>query len=230
MNYQVHVALFKDLKESVRIDLVFLGFIKSIFTDGFSAAISHISIVKPEDIAQVYMNIMLFIPMGYLLPYVFSWFRERVRIRPAAACFLISPVIENLQLIFRRGLYDIDDLFSNTIGGVIGQFLFLSFAYVVTHPAWRKELKHYRAWKKNAKARTLYPFTHRMALSRATLMASTEEDIWDFYVMKLGFRLVRQIVPLDSAGTDILLKMGRFQVEIHCSNRPESIPRQSLTL
>ncbi len=230
MNYQVHIALFQDLRESVQIDLGFLGFIKAVFSDGFSAAVTHISIVSPEDIAQVYMNTMLFVPMGYLLPYVFSWFRERVRVRPAAACFLISLVIENLQLIFRRGFYDIDDLFSNTIGGIIGQFLFLSFAYVVTHPAWRRELKQYRTWKKNAKARTLYPFTRRMTLSRAALQATMEEDIWDFYVMKLGFRLISQIVPMDCAGTDMLLQMGRFQVEVHCSNSRGILPPQTLTL
>ena len=126
--------------------------------------------------------------------------------------------------------YDMDDLVSNTIGGIIGQFLFISVAYVVTHPNWRKELKSYRRWKKNARERTLYPFARKMGLSRTTLFATNEEKIWDFYVMKLGFHMIKQIVPLDEPGTDMLLEMGKYQLEIHCSNTTENLKQQSLTL
>ena len=173
---------------------------------------------------------MLFVPMGYLLPYTFTWFRVKVAVRPAVACFLISLLIENLQLIFRRGFYDMDDLVSNTIGGILGELLFISVAYVVTHPDWRKEYRAYQRWKRNAQTRTLYPFARRIGLSRTTLLATDEEEIWDFYVMKLGFRLKKQLVPLDSPGTDLLLEMGRSQVEVHCSNRRESLPEQTLTM
>ena len=229
-DYQVHIALFSDLKNAVKIDFGFLGFIRTAFTDGFPVALSHVQVEKAEDISQVYMNIMLFVPMGYLLPYLFAWFRSKVKIRPALACMIISFLIENLQLIFRRGFYDMDDLVSNTAGGVIGQFLFISVAYVVTHPDWRKEAKSYRRWKRNAKSRTLYPFARRMGLTRITLQASGEDAIWDFYVMNLGFRLVKQIVPLDSPDTDLLLQMGRMQLEVHCSNKRETLPPQTLTL
>lgn len=228
--YQVHVALFKDLRDAVRIDLGFFGFIQTLFSQGFASALSHVKIISPAGITQVYMNIMLFVPMGYLLPYLFPWFRARVRIRPALACFTISLLIENLQLIFRHGFYDMDDLVTNTLGGVIGQFLFLSVAYVVTHPGWRKELKAYRRWKKNAKTRTLYPFARRMGLTRTTLLAASEEAVWDFYVMKLGFRLLRQLVPLDGPETNMLLQMGKLQVEVRCLNREAELPPQTLTL
>ena len=129
-----------------------------------------------------------------------------------------------------KPVYDMDDLVSNTAGGILGQFLFLSVAYVVTHPDWRKEAKAYQRWKRNAKSRTLYPFARRVGLTRVTLQASREDEIWDFYVMNLGFRLVKQIVPLDSPGTDLLLQMGRMQVEIHCLNRPETLEMQTLNL
>ena len=48
--------------------------------------------------------------------------------------------------------------------------------------------------------------------------------------MKLGFRLKKQIVPLDSPDTDFLLEMGRSQVEIHCSNRKDIVTDQTLTM
>lgn len=228
--YQVHVALFEDLTNAVTIDFGFLDFIKAVFTEGISSAMSHIQVVKAEDIYQAYLNVMLFVPMGYLLPYLFRWFRAKVRYRPALACFVISFLIENLQLIFRRGFYDVDDLASNTVGGIIGQLLFLSVAYVVTHPNWRKEMRAYRRWKRNARHRTLYPFARRMGMMRTTLLAQSEEDVWDFYIMKLGFRMVKQIVPLDAPGTDMLLQMGKMQVEIHCANEKEALSPQTLTL
>ena len=206
-----------------------MEFIHSVFTKGFGASSSQVKI-QWSGFTQVYMNLMLFVPMGYLLPYLFTWFRKRVYYRPAAACFVISLLIENIQLITRRGFYDADDLASNTLGGIVGQFLFVGVAYVVTNPNWRKDLQSYRRWKRNASSRTLYPFARKMDLSRTTLLASNEETIWDFYVMKLGFRLKKQIVPLDSDGTDMLLEMGRLQVEVHCLNAPGEFPAQSLTL
>lgn len=229
-DYQVHVDLYSDFRNAVRVDFGFFGWLNTLVNEGFSSAMSHVEIVKMEDITQVYMNIMLFVPMGYLLPYVFRWFRARVNWRPAVSCFVISFLIENLQLIFRRGFYDMDDLVSNTIGGLVGQLLFIAAAYVVTNPDWRKELRAYHRWRRHARSRTLYPFARRMVLSRTTLLASSEEAIWDFYVMKLGFRLIRQLVPLDQPDTSMLLQMGRLQVEIRCTNRTGELPPQTLTL
>lgn len=56
------------------------------------------------------------------------------------ASFVISFVTKNLQLIFRYGFYDMDNLLANTLGGPIGLTLFISAAYVVTHPDWGREL------------------------------------------------------------------------------------------
>ena len=100
----------------------------------------------------------------------------------------------------------------------------------MTNPNWRKDLRSYHRWQKHAHSRTLYPFAHHMGLSRTTLLASGEEAVWDFYIMKLGFRLIRQIVPLDSPGTDMLLQMGKLQVEVRCANQAEAVPPQTLTL
>ncbi|MBR1407943.1 MAG: VanZ family protein [Clostridia bacterium] len=228
--YAVHAAPFQDLVQAFRFDFGLFDIVRSFFLEGIRGGLTHIRIVKPEDIAQVYMNVMLFVPMGYLLPYIFPWFRAKVRIRPAVCCFLVSLAVENLQLLTRRGLYDLDDLLSNTVGGLIGQLLFISFAYVVTHPNWRKEARAYRRWKRNARRRTLYPFAKRIALPRTTLFATDETAVWDFYVTRLGFRPLRQLVPEDGPGTAFLLGLGRSQIEIRCSNREEQLPEQVLTL
>ncbi|MBS6561434.1 MAG: VanZ family protein, partial [Clostridiales bacterium] len=50
--------------------------------------------------------------------------------------FCFSFVIESMQLIFRVGVFDVDDLLMNTIGGVIG--------YIV----YKIARKIYYAWKR----------------------------------------------------------------------------------
>lgn len=228
--YQVHVAPFQDLVNAVETDEGLVDVILTIIREGVVEGLSHVDIIKPQDIVQVYLNIMLFVPMGYLLPYVFSWFRAKATIRPVAACFVISLVTENMQLIFRRGLYDLDDLISNTLGGFIGQLLFLLIAYVVTHPDWWGEFRAYRRWKRHARHMTLYPFARRIGLSRTTLLATYEGAVWDFYVDKLGFRVKKQVMDLKNMETRFLLVMGSSQVEVICFNKRKMIPVQYLTI
>ena len=228
--YLVHIDPFADLHNAIDTDYGVFDFLVAIFKEGVQNAFSHIRVVKIEDIAQVYMNIMLYVPMGYLLPYVFAWFRARSHVRPVLACFVISFITENLQLIFRRGFYDMDDLLANTLGGLIGQMLFISVGYVVTHPDWRRELFSSRRWKKIAERGALYPFAHRIGISRTTLMGTDEGDVYLFYVTKLGFRPRKQLTVEDSFGTDFLFEMGRTQLEIHCSNRPDRLPAQYLSI
>lgn len=229
-DYQVHVAPFQDLYNAVETDRGLVDIIETIFKEGFVEGLSHVEVIRPQDIAQVYLNVMLFVPMGYLLPYVFAWFRAKARIRPVAACFLLSLVTENLQLIFRRGFYDLDDLLSNTLGGFIGQLLFMSIAYVVTHPDWKRELRSYHRWQRHARHMTLYPFARKIGLSRTTLLATYEDAVWDFFVDKLGFRVKKQVMSLDDIDTRFLLVMGSSQVEIICFNKRKMIPVQYLTI
>ena len=108
--YLVHIAPFVDLQNAISTDYGLSDLLVTLFRGGIQEAFSHVYVLKFEDIAQVYMNIMLYVPMGYLLPYVFEFFRSRSGIRPVLACFVISFITENLQLIFRRGFYDMDDL------------------------------------------------------------------------------------------------------------------------
>ncbi len=229
-DYQVHVEVLNDLANSISMDLGVFNILHILLTDGYEAARSHVAIINAADIYQVYLNMALFIPMGFLLPYVFDWFRARPRLRPVVGCFIISFITENLQLIARRGFYDIDDLISNTVGGFIGQMLFIVSGYVVTHPEWKKELRQYRRWRKNARVRTLYPFIRKIGLARTTLMGTDEVAIWDFYVQKLGFRPRKQFSARGTMGTQFLFEMGEMQLVIICSKIREELFPQYLTL
>lgn len=229
-DYTVHVAPLEDLKNAFSTPTGFSGWFRTLFTEGFSSAFSQISIVRPQDLSQFYMNMMLFVPMGYLLPYVFRWFRARVWIRPVLFCLILSLLVENLQLITQRGMYDFDDIIANTLGGWIGQMLFIASGYVVTHPGWRKNLREFRKWKRSFRGRTLLPYMKKPGLFRTTLVGTDSGVIWDFYVYRLGFRPPRQIGHAGSGDTIFLFEMGKNQVEILCSAAARMPEIQYLTL
>lgn len=63
-------------------------------------------------------NIIGFIPFGFILPLLSSKFHSIKKIMIATFC--LSLTFELLQLIFRFGSFDVDDLILNTIGGMIG--------------------------------------------------------------------------------------------------------------
>lgn len=74
---------------------------------------------------QVLYNILLFVPIGMILS------RLRPKWDTAAYSFYISLGIELLQFITGRGLFELDDLVSNTLGGMVGLSvgLFLDFIF-----------------------------------------------------------------------------------------------------
>ena len=229
-SYTVHVAPLEDLKNAFSTPSGFSGWVRTLFTEGISSAFSQISIVRPEDISQFYLNMMLFVPIGYLLPYTFHWFRAKVRIRPVLFCLLLSFLVENLQLISRRGMYDFDDIISNTLGGWIGQLLYIAVGYVVTHPGWRQDLREYRRWKRRAHSSTLYPYTKKTGMFRTTLRGTDQAAVCDFYVNRLGFRLRQQLDRRESGDVVFLFEMGKTQVQVICSFREALPEKQYLTM
>ena len=228
-DYQVHVAVLEDLSNSVQTDHGFSDVLRTLFSEGFGAAMKRVRIVRLQDILQFYMNMMLFIPMGYLLPYVSSWFRARVTRRPVLACFLLSVAVENLQLVTRHGYYDLDDLISNTLGGFIGQMLFISVAFVVTHPGWRKDLRNYRKWKKDSRGHALPAYERRLGLRRVTLRGSDPGTIREVFVEQLGFRM-RNYIGGKSGEVRELFRLGHLDVEVVCRGGEEIPEEQVLTL
>ena len=229
-DYNVHVAPLEDLKNAFSTPTGFTGWFRTLFREGISSAFSQISIVRPEDISQFFLNVMVFIPIGYLLPYAFPWFRDRVRVRPVLFCLLLSFLAENLQLISRRGMYDFDDIISNTLGGWIGQLLYIAVGYVVTHPGWRQDLREYRSWKRLARRGALFPYMKKTGMFRTTLRGTDQAAVCDFYVNRLGFRLRQHLNRRESGDVVFLFEMGQNQVQVICSFREAPPAKQYLTL
>ncbi|PGX01076.1 VanZ family protein [Bacillus sp. AFS033286] len=67
------------------------------------------------------LNIVLFMPFGFLLPTIWPHFRKMKN--TLCAGFLFSLAIELSQLLNNR-ITDIDDLFTNTLGAMVGYVLY----------------------------------------------------------------------------------------------------------
>ncbi|WP_051204424.1 VanZ family protein [Butyrivibrio sp. VCD2006] len=63
-------------------------------------------------------NIIMFIPMGILLPGAFRKFRNPLIC--VITCVALSIIIETVQYIFKLGIFELDDVVTNTLGGGIG--------------------------------------------------------------------------------------------------------------
>lgn len=76
------------------------------------------------------LNTVLFIPVGYLIPICYKkadrWYRIVI-----LGC-VISIAIEVTQLITRRGWFDANDIYHNTLGTLIGWFIFRKWIKVST--------------------------------------------------------------------------------------------------
>ena len=93
-----------------------------MFTEGIPSALSHVRILYVSGITQVYMNIMLFVPMGYLLPFIIKPMRYSI-IACTAAGFICSVATEYAQLNYGLGYFQLDDIINNTLGCLIGAIL-----------------------------------------------------------------------------------------------------------
>lgn len=71
---------------------------------------------------NLFGNVLAFVPFGFMIP-IISW-KNRKFIRILGLTFLLSLFIECIQLLFRVGSFDVDDLILNTLGGVIGFVIF----------------------------------------------------------------------------------------------------------
>ena len=65
-------------------------------------------------------NMVAFMPCGFFLPVVSK--RGKKWYNTICLCFGLSLCIETVQLVFKVGSFDVDDLLLNTIGGVLGYF------------------------------------------------------------------------------------------------------------
>lgn len=74
-------------------------------------------------ILNVFGNVMAFMPFGFILPEVWDQLNHWYTITLLG--FLFSLFIEMTQLVSRVGSFDVDDLLLNTLGALVGYFVFI---------------------------------------------------------------------------------------------------------
>ena len=80
-------------------------------------------------IYNVVGNVLLFVPLGFLIPLLFK--KKNKIFNIALYGFYASLAIEFIQLFTPINLTDIDDIIFNTLGAVLGFFIFNLFYYVI---------------------------------------------------------------------------------------------------
>ena len=68
-------------------------------------------------------NVIGFLPFGFFLPILSRQLRNGVLVTVLG--FGLSLLVESIQLIFKVGCFDVDDLLLNTLGGVAGYLIFI---------------------------------------------------------------------------------------------------------
>ncbi|WP_195574975.1 VanZ family protein [Paenibacillus sp. 1001270B_150601_E10] len=89
-----------------------------------------------EGITTYVLNILLFMPLGFLLPTIWPQFRTIKK--TVCTGFLFSLAIELGQLLNHR-ITDIDDLLMNTLGAILGYLLYRALFKMIDK---RNDIKH----------------------------------------------------------------------------------------
>lgn len=110
----VNPILFYTFMRSLRYPVNILEAIKMILTGRWYEVFTTLTPLRTAT-----LNIILFIPLGYLLP---EWNRgKETRVWTVLAVSLcVSVTIEIIQLLMSLGWCDVDDLLCNLLGGMIG--------------------------------------------------------------------------------------------------------------
>lgn len=75
------------------------------------------------------LNILMFVPFGFLLPCMFRKCQKPWKTFAAGAGF--SLLIETAQLVFRFGIFETDDILNNFVGAVIGYGIYRLLRFLV---------------------------------------------------------------------------------------------------
>lgn len=78
---------------------------------------------------NMFGNIIGFMPFGFFVPMLS---KKRSFWKVLCLSFELTLAIETMQLLLKVGIFDVDDLFLNTLGGILGYI-----CYAITHGIYR---------------------------------------------------------------------------------------------
>lgn len=84
-----------------------------------------------RDLQNCIFNILMFVPLGVFLPLLFSKFKLFKWLLPVVVIATLS--IETYQTLTGAGIFELDDLINNSLGGIIGYQLYRLGSSIVQH-------------------------------------------------------------------------------------------------
>ncbi len=105
-NYRYNIQFFKEIKR-------FILYREQLGIESF--------------IVNILGNIVAFTPFGFLLPLIHKKYRGFLRIMFLSLLFSLT--VETIQLYLKVGIFDVDDLLLNTVGGSLG-YIFFAICHV----------------------------------------------------------------------------------------------------
>ena len=115
--------LFRAVKPDYPMQLELLSSYRVALALGETITVTSMGILE-----EILLNILLYIPLGYLLPYTWQRFFEKGKRVPLLVLligFVCSALTESAQLLFRIGVFELDDMLNNTMGTAIGCLLYM---------------------------------------------------------------------------------------------------------
>ncbi len=113
---------FEGYRQSLHFNPGFVDFLRLLLHKRFGEALDTIGVTSVARLEENLLNILLFVPMGFLLPTMAKKLRKLFLI--VFLGLMSSLAIETVQFFTGLGIFDIDDLLNNTIGAFIGYILF----------------------------------------------------------------------------------------------------------
>jgi glycopeptide antibiotics resistance protein len=107
--YRYNLELFKEIKR-------FIQYREQLGLESF--------------VVNVLGNILAFAPFGFMLPVLSKSYRHFFYTTFLSLFF--SLCVEMAQMLMKVGIFDVDDIFLNTIGGISGYLFYLVFSKIIS--------------------------------------------------------------------------------------------------
>lgn len=134
--FKYPVEQLRAIASTWRKDVILEGLDTANFTPFKTIRMYIVYAYKLNSFENLVGNVLIFVPFGFLLPYVFPY-AKKISVLLLNA-FLLVLGIEIFQLFSAFGAFDVDDILLNCLGAVWG------YLFYVIYEAWKRKMNRSR--------------------------------------------------------------------------------------
>lgn len=153
---------------------------------------------------QLLLNIIMLVPLGIILPLINNRFRKFKWTIVASLLFTLT--IETIQILTGYGVFDLDDIFNNMIGAIVGYGIVMTFITLV-----ERERKQYKLL-----ALYLLPLISVIILSITIIgVYNTKEfgNLFIAYKYKINMKNIELSLNTEIDDKQLLLNNNSYNIE-----------------